>query len=66
MNRCGAGLHRDRGKIFFALAAIKGCGVAAARRSSPPGRPRRPFEDLFDFCERLDPGAVNRTRDRSP
>ena len=53
------------GKICFGLSAIKGCGGAAAggdrRRARTHGGP---YRSLFDFCERLDPGTVNRTADR--
>jgi len=48
------------GKIFFGLAAIKGCGTAAAQAISAARRAKGPFRNLFDFCERLDPGTVNR------
>ena len=38
--------------------------AAAARRPRPSSAARQaggPYRSLFDFCERLDPGAVNRT-----
>ena len=46
-------------RIYYALAAIKGVGEAAvdhivARRAE------KPFEDLEDFCERIDPKIVGK------
>ncbi len=49
------------GKIHFALSAIKGCGHSAAEAIAAERRRGGPYRSLFDFCERLDPGAVNRT-----
>ncbi len=48
-------------KIRFGLSAIKGCGGAAAGAIVQERNARGPFRSIFDFCERLDPGAVNRT-----
>jgi DNA polymerase-3 subunit alpha len=48
------------GKIAFALSAIKGCGGAAAAAIVKARKKEGPFRSLFDFCERLDPGSVNR------
>lgn len=45
--------------IRFGLGAVKGVGhnaVEAVRTA----RASRPFVDLFDFCERIDPGPANR------
>jgi DNA polymerase-3 subunit alpha len=45
--------------LRYALSAIKGIGtravesIVAARRESP-------FRSIFDFCERVDPGKVNK------
>jgi len=49
------------GKICFALSAIKGCGASAARAIAHQREQGGPYRDLFDFCERLDPGTVNRS-----
>jgi DNA polymerase III subunit alpha len=47
------------GRIHFGLAAVKGCGGAAAeaivRAREHGGR----YRDLFDFCERVDAAACN-------
>ena len=49
------------GKIHFALSAIKGCGGSAAEAIVAARRKDGPFKDLFDFCERVDPSACNRS-----
>ncbi len=51
----------DQANIRFGLSAIKGCGGAAAGALVQERNARGPFRSIFDFCERLDPGAVNRT-----
>lgn len=61
INRCGPDFTVADGKIFFGLGAIKGCGVAAAEAIVVQRQANGPFRSLFDVCERLDPGAVNRT-----
>ncbi len=59
--RCGAEFEVADGKVFFGLGAIKGCGVGAAEAIVAARKAGGPFRDFFDFCERLDPGTVNRT-----
>ncbi len=49
------------GKILFGLAAIKGCGHAAAEAIQAAREDGGPFRSLFDLCERVDPGVVNRS-----
>ena len=51
----------DDGKIFFALSAIKGCGGSAAEAIVAARKADGPFTDLFNFCERVDPSACNRS-----
>jgi DNA polymerase III subunit alpha len=57
------------GNIRFGLDAVKGVGFAAVEAikrargdyDDPPAHPQgRPFESLFDFCERVDGRAVNK------
>jgi DNA polymerase-3 subunit alpha len=48
------------GKITFGLSAIKGCGGSAAESIVVEREKNGPFQDLFDFCERVDPSACNR------
>ncbi|WP_319519817.1 DNA polymerase III subunit alpha [uncultured Martelella sp.] len=47
------------GRIYYALAAIKGVGDAAVDHIVEM-RGDRPFADLEDFCQRIDPKLVNR------
>ncbi len=49
------------GKIHFALSAIKGCGGSASEAIVATREQDGPFKDLFDFCERVDPSACNRS-----
>jgi len=49
------------GKICFGLTAVKGCGAAAAAAIAAERDKNGPYRGLCDFCERLDPGTVNRT-----
>ena len=60
VNSSGAEFTVGGGKIRFALAAIKGCGTGAAEAISKQREAGGPYRSLFDFCERLDPGTVNR------
>ena len=48
-------------KIFYALSAIKGCGGAASAAIVKARRSSGPYRSIFDFCQRLDPGQVNRS-----
>ena len=61
VNRCGPEFTVAEGRIFFGLGAIKGCGLAAAEAIVAARQRGGPFKSLFDFCERLDTGTVNRT-----
>jgi DNA polymerase-3 subunit alpha len=49
------------GKIYFGLSAIKGCGGAAAEAIQAARQNDGSFTSLFDFCERIDPSACNRS-----
>ncbi len=49
------------GKIHFALSAIKACGGSTAETIETERKTGGPYKDLFDFCERVDPGACNRS-----
>lgn len=61
VNRCGSEFTVADGQICFGLSAIKGCGGAAASAIAVERARRGPYRSLFDFCERLDSGTVNRT-----
>src|SRR5262245_39603872 len=47
------------GKIRFGLGAIKGVGDSAVE-AVVEARGKGPFQDLFDFCERVDSRRVNK------
>ena len=59
VNRSDVEFSVGEGKIFFGLAAIKGCGGGAAE-AIVTARKQSQFRSLFDFCERIEPGTVNR------
>jgi DNA polymerase-3 subunit alpha len=60
VNTSDADYRVEDGKIHFALSAIKGCGGGAAEAVARVRREGGPFEDLFDFCERVEPAQCNR------
>jgi len=60
VNRSGVEFTVADGKICYGLSAIKGCGASAAAAMFADRAARGPYRSLFDFCERLDPGTVNR------
>ncbi len=49
----------DGDRIFYALSAIKGVGDAAVEHIVAR-RKEKPFADLEDFCERIDPKIVGK------
>lgn len=49
------------GKIYFGLAAVKGCGGAASEAIEEARRKGGEFKDIFDFCERVDPQHCGRS-----
>ncbi|TWU41759.1 DNA polymerase III subunit alpha [Novipirellula artificiosorum] len=48
-------------KIFFALSAIKGCGGPTAISITEERKKHGPYKDIFDFCERVDQSACNKS-----
>jgi DNA polymerase-3 subunit alpha len=61
VNRSEVEFTVAEGKIVFGLAAIKGCGGSAAEGIVEERRRHGPYRSLFEFCERLGQGAVNRS-----
>ncbi len=61
VNVCTADFRPFEGGIRFGLGAIKNVGVGAIE-AIVEARERlgRPFRDLFEFCEEIDSGRVNR------
>jgi DNA polymerase III subunit alpha len=60
VNSSGEEFTVAEGRIRFGLSAIKACGGAAAAAIAAERAARGPYRSIFDFCERLDPGTVNR------
>ncbi len=50
----------NKGYLRFGLAAIKGLGEKAVQHIVNARDKGGPFSDLYEFCERIDPAAVNR------
>ncbi|HVY20143.1 MAG TPA: DNA polymerase III subunit alpha [Bauldia sp.] len=59
INRSGVSFEVDGNVIHYALAALKGVGHQAVE-SIVATRGERPFENLSDFAERINPRAVNK------
>ncbi|MCE9545521.1 MAG: DNA polymerase III subunit alpha, partial [Planctomycetia bacterium] len=58
---CKADDAKLSGQIVFALSAIKGCGGGAGAAIVEERRRGGPFTSMFNFCDRVDPRAVNRS-----
>ncbi len=61
VNKSGADFTVAEGKIYFALSAIKGCGGATSISIEEERKKKGPYKDIFDFCERIDPAACNKS-----
>jgi DNA polymerase-3 subunit alpha len=60
VNRSDVDFSVGEGKIFFGLAAIKGCGGSAGEAIVTARKSGGPFRDLYDFCERVDSAGASR------
>ncbi len=60
VNKEGVGFHVNNNKILFGLAAIKGVGQKAVEGLIKERDENGDFKSLLDFCNRLEPGLVNR------
>src|SRR4029077_17171329 len=58
-NRSGAAFDVEGNPIHYALAALKGVG-GQALEAIVAARGARPFTDLSDFADRVNPRAVNK------
>ena len=61
VNHSAADFSVADGNIHFALSAIKGCGGSTAVSIETERKKNGPFKDIFDFCERVDPAACNKS-----
>ncbi|CEJ13484.1 DNA polymerase III subunit alpha [bacterium YEK0313] len=59
VNRSGVHFDVADGRILYALAAVKGVGAQAVE-AIVEARGDRPFRDLADFAQRINPKALNR------
>jgi DNA polymerase-3 subunit alpha len=59
VNRSDAVFNTRDGKVFYAIGAVKGVGMAVAEHIVE-ARAGRPFKDLGDFASRVDARIVNR------
>jgi len=48
------------GHVRFGLSALKGAGLKAVEAITSERRKAGPYRGLFDFCERVIPGTVNK------
>jgi DNA polymerase-3 subunit alpha len=60
VNRSEADFTVADGKIHVGLCAIKGCGHSAVAALAAARRSGGSFRDMFDFCDRVDPGQLGR------
>jgi DNA polymerase-3 subunit alpha len=54
VNTCRSDFSVADDKIYFGLSAIKGCGGSAAEAVARERLKNGPFQDIFNFCERVD------------
>ncbi len=54
------GVGKDRGHLRFGLAAINGVGHRAVQTIIAARQEGGPFNDIYDFCERVDLTLVNK------
>jgi DNA polymerase III subunit alpha len=59
VNRSGVAFDVDGSTIHYALAGLKGVGAQAVQ-SIVEARANKPFTDLADFAQRINPRAVNK------
>jgi len=59
VNRSDAVFNTHDGKVFYAIGAVKGVGMAVAEHIVE-ARAGRPFRDLGDFAARVDARIMNR------
>lgn len=61
VNKSAADFSVEGKEIFFALSAIKGCGGSTSIAIETERRKNGPYRDIFDFCERVDLSACNKS-----
>ncbi|MEM1067762.1 MAG: DNA polymerase III subunit alpha [Planctomycetota bacterium] len=61
INHSGADFTVADGNIHFAMSAIKGCGGSTSISIEQERLKNGPYKDIFDFCERVDTTACNKS-----
>lgn len=61
VNTSAADFSVSEGRINFALSAIKGCGGGTSEAIEAERKKNGPYKDIFDFCERVDSSACNKS-----
>lgn len=61
VNRSGVHFRVEGSQILYGLGAIKNLGQQAAEAIVQEREARGPFRSLYDFCERVDLGAVTKS-----
>jgi DNA polymerase-3 subunit alpha len=60
VNRSGADFEVENGEVLYALGAIRNVGLEAMKHLVAIREEGGPFQDIFDFVERIDPKQVNK------
>jgi DNA polymerase-3 subunit alpha len=60
VNRSGSDFEVENGEVLYALGAVRNVGEAAMKNLVAVRDEGGPFNDLFDFMERVDPRQVNK------
>ncbi|MDP1631884.1 MAG: DNA polymerase III subunit alpha [Caulobacter sp.] len=60
INRSGADFDVADGEVLYALGAVRNVGFSAMEHVVAVRAEGGPFQDLFDFIERVDPRQVNK------
>ena len=61
INRSELNFAVEDNQILFAMSAIKGCGVSAAKAIMSERQENGPFKDIFDLCERVDSSKCSKS-----
>ncbi|MGH9247401.1 MAG: DNA polymerase III subunit alpha [Acidimicrobiales bacterium] len=56
----GQGQTQGRGSIVFGLSAVRNAGEGMAALIISEREANGPYRDFYDFCQRVDPGVLNK------
>ena len=60
VNRSSADFDVEAGEVLYALSGIRNVGLQAMEHLVQVRREGGPFQDIFDFVERVDPRQINK------